>query len=201
MVGIVSRADLLRALAAEASGSAAAESAHPGHGHSDWVDRQFHHDGAAADRPPSAAPAREIGFDARDFRSLVSDFAQREVQDQNAARQTAVEQRRQETKELIDRHISDGDWRNLLQQARQAAQHGQKEFLLLRFPAAPCSDRGRAVNAPEPDWPATLRGEAAELYLRWERDLKPRGFSLAARVLDFPDGMPGDIGLSISWSE
>ena len=49
-------------------------------------------------------------------------------------------------------------------------------------------------------WPnligrATLRGEAAEIYLRWERDLKPHGFRLAARVLDFPGGMPGDIGL------
>jgi hypothetical protein len=40
-----------------------------------------------------------------------------------------------------------------------------------------------------------LRGEAAELYLRWERDLKPLGFGLSARVLDFPGGKPGDIGL------
>lgn len=89
----------------------------------------------------------------------------------------------------------------MLHEARLAAEHGQKEFLLFRFPATLCSDRGRAVNAPEPDWPATLRGEAAEMYLRWERDLKPRGFPLRARVLDFPDGMPGDIGLFISWAE
>jgi hypothetical protein len=40
-----------------------------------------------------------------------------------------------------------------------------------------------------------LRGEAAEIYLRWERDLKPGGFHLAERVLDFPGGFPGDIGL------
>jgi CBS domain-containing protein len=201
MVGVVSRADLLRALAAEASGSAAAEHARPGHGVFDWIDRQFHHNHAAAERPVSAAPRSEVGFDVGDFRGLVADFAQREAQDQNAARQAATEQRRQETKELIDRHISDADWRDLMHQARQAAEHGQNEFLLLRFPAALCSDRGRAVNAPEPSWPATLRGEAAELYLRWERDLRPRGFPLAARVLDFPDGMPGDIGLFISWSE
>jgi CBS domain-containing protein len=202
LVGIVSRADLLRALAAEPPGSAASEHARPGHGLFDWVDRQFHHNPTATARPASAvAPPGEIGFDAGNFRGLVADFAQREAQDQNAARQAAIEQRRQETKELIDRHISDGDWRSLLQQARQAAEHGQKEFQLLRFPAALCSDRGRAVNAPEPDWPATLRGEAAELYLRWERDLKPRGFPLAARVLNFPDGMPGDIGLFISWGE
>jgi CBS domain-containing protein len=49
--------------------------------------------------------------------------------------------------------------------------------------------------------PRALRGEAAEIYLRWERDLKPRGFRLAARVLGFPHGMPGDIGLFLVWGE
>jgi hypothetical protein len=44
-----------------------------------------------------------------------------------------------------------------------------------------------------------LRGEAAEIYLRWERDLKLGGFHLAARVLDFPGGFPGDIGLFLVW--
>jgi len=44
-----------------------------------------------------------------------------------------------------------------------------------------------------------LRGEAAELYLRWKQDLRPLGFGLTARILDFPDGMPGDAGLFLSW--
>ena len=87
----------------------------------------------------------------------------------------------------------------MLHKAREAAQHGQKEFMLLRFPHDLCSDGGRAVNVPEPDWPKTLRGEAAEVYLRWERELKDRGFRLAARVLDFPGGFPGDIGLFLVW--
>jgi len=71
--------------------------------------------------------------------------------------------------------------------------------MLLRFPSQLCSDGGRAVNVPDPEWPSTLRGEAAEIYLRWSHDLKPQGFHLAARVADFPDGMPGDIGLFIVW--
>jgi CBS domain-containing protein len=68
--------------------------------------------------------------------------------------------------------------------------HGEKE-MLPSFPADLCTDRGRAVNATLPDWSQTLRGEAAEIYLRWERDLKPGGFHLAARVLDFPAAFPG----------
>jgi hypothetical protein len=61
------------------------------------------------------------------------------------------------------------------------------------------SDGGRAINVREPEWPTTLRGEPAELYQRWGRDLKPQGFYLEARVLEFPDGFPGDIGLFLVW--
>jgi hypothetical protein len=51
----------------------------------------------------------------------------------------------------------------------------------------------------EADWPAALRGETPEIYICGGRDLKPHGFSLTARVLDFPDGMPGDISLFLTW--
>jgi hypothetical protein len=51
------------------------------------------------------------------------------------------------------------------------------------------------------DWRRALRGEAAELYLRWDRELKPHGFHLTARVLDFPDDKPGDIGVFLAWGE
>ena len=68
--------------------------------------------------------------------------------------------------------------------------------MLLRLPSQLCSDGGGAVNAARADWPQTLRGDAMEVYLRWERDLKPYGFGISANVLDFPAGVPGDIGLS-----
>ena len=85
--------------------------------------------------------------------------------------------------------------------AREAAEHGEKEVMLLRVPSDLCTDQGRAINGPLPDWPKTLRGEAAEIYLRWEHDLKPQGFHLTARVLDFPGDKPGDIGLFLIWGQ
>jgi hypothetical protein len=63
------------------------------------------------------------------------------------------------------------------------------------------TDQGRAMNVPLASWPETLRAEAAEIYLRWRRDLKPGGFHLAARVLGFPGGFTGDIGLFLVWGE
>jgi hypothetical protein len=146
------------------------------------------------------APA-ESGFTMTDFRSLVGDFKHTRDARESAAQREAAERQRERVKALVQEHIDEESWRRLLHQAREAAELGAKEFLLLRFPSGLCSDGGREINAPLPEWPKTLRGEAAEIYLRWERDLKPRGFHLAARVLDFPGGMPGDVGLFLVWGE
>ena len=76
------------------------------------------------------------------------------------------------------------------------------KYLLLRFPSELCTDGARAINnPPNPDWPSTLQGEAMELDARWRDQLSPRGFHLAARLLDFPDGKPGDVGLFLFWGE
>ena len=137
-----------------------------------------------------------------DFRGLMADHGHKELREHSQdLRRAAAQQRRDRVAELIDHHISDENWRSLLHRARQSAEQGEKEFMLLRFPSPLCSDGGRAINISETGWSETLRGEAGELYLRWERDLKPQGFPLGARVLDFPGGMPGDVGLFLFWGQ
>jgi len=204
LIGIVSRADLLRALAAEPAGSP--EAKREGHGYISSalasLDERFLHHRAEENRaavPPPKAEADAAGVEAGAFRHLVADFEEKEIEERQAAREAAGARRRELVTELAADHVSDETWRALMRQARAAAEHGQTEFMLLRFPSALCSDGGRAINVDEADWPATLRGEAAEIFLRWEHELKPRRFGLAARVLDFPDGKPGDIGLFLSW--
>ncbi len=136
-----------------------------------------------------------------DFRHLVTHFKDALDEQRSHERQLAAELHKRDVHRLIDTHISDKEWNKLVHNAREAAETGQTEYLLLQFPHQLCSDGGRAVNAPDPEWPRTLRGEAAEMYMRWERELRPRGFHLSARVVDFPDGMPGDIGLFLVWGE
>lgn len=201
VVGIVSRADLLRALAQQNPAPAAAPRSGIFGDALALLDKHFLHPDATAGTPPSVPPPDEDGLSAKDFQGLVSDHEQQEAHHRLDARRAAAEQRRQRVASLIDHHVSDAYWRSLLHQAREAAEHGEKEFMLLRFPSQLCSDGGRAINVTEPGWPGTLRGEAAEVYLRWERDLKPRGFHLVARILEFPDGKPGDVGLFIVWSK
>jgi CBS domain-containing protein len=203
IVGIVSRADLLRALVAERE----AVSVPPGSFLTKAVsqlDAHFQERPRPAEAHPSLSPRdepEEQGLSANDFQDLLSDFELKKHQQIEATRLAGAEQRRQRVAALIDQHVSDQAWRALLHRAREAAEHGLKQLLLLRFPSELCSDGGRAINVTEADWPSTLRAEAAETYLRWERDLKPRGFRLSASVTDFPGGMPGDIGMYLNWGD
>jgi CBS domain-containing protein len=200
VVGIVSRADLLRTLVAGESRVSGASAAADESGLVAALDQHaVHRRAAAADRRPE--PAADHGVSVEDFRGLVADSRHETVRLREAERKAVAALRGKWVKELIDRHIVDDSWQGILHSAREAAEHGAKEFMLLRFPHELCSDGGRAINAPEPGWPGTLNGEAAEVYLRWERDLRPHGFHLAARMIDFPGGFPGDIGLFLIWGE
>lgn len=187
MVGIVSRADLVRAMSGGYADSRLAPAA----------PAPAILQGPAAASPP-ATPV-DPKLTAQHFRDLIADHDAAEMHRRAAQRAAEAQRRHALVSSLIKNHIEDEAWRAKLHEASDAAAQGAVEYLLLRFPADLCSDGGRAINAPEPDWPQSLRGEAAEVYLRWENDLKPLGFHISARVLDFPGGMPGDIGLFLLW--
>lgn len=82
---------------------------------------------------------------------------------------------------------------------RRAAEQGQRELQVFTFPATFCNDRGRRINNNEEDWPASLDGFAKRAYDYFEKELRPLGFRLSAQVLDFPGGMPGNIGMTLKW--
>lgn len=198
LVGIVSRADLLRAVAGASNPAGKSETAEHKTGLVETILGIFlstHH--TLPKLPPQDEQTPTLN--ANTFRNLVEDFHAGESRHHDEVRQAAAAERARQAEHLVDTHLSDDDWKALLHRARQAAAAGEEEFLLLRFPNALCADGGRAINNSEEDWPATLRGEAAEMYLRWQQELKGQGFHLSARVLEFPGGMPGDIGLFLSW--
>jgi len=81
----------------------------------------------------------------------------------------------------------------------RAANNGLTEVLIGRFPNELCTDRGRAINQAEPGWENTLTGLPKELFDFFEKFLKPRGYRVAYQIVDFPGGMPGDIGVTLKW--
>ena len=150
----------------------------------------------AVHEPPSIDPSADS------FRGFEKVFTDEQVQvEENLKGEVAVH-RRQQVKAMIAGEISNAAWNELIEQARKAAERGEKQYLLLRFPSELCTDDSRAINnPPNPAWPQTLRGEAADVYNRWHTALRPHGFDLSAQVLDFPGGKPGDVGLFLRWGE
>ena len=65
-----------------------------------------------------------------------------------------------------------------------------------------------AVNKPtdkdrdqqeEPNWLATCPKGTRPLFRWWKDNLKRGGFAFSARIISYPGGMPGDVGVFISW--
>jgi hypothetical protein len=88
----------------------------------------------------------------------------------------------------------------VMQLVSQAADRGQSQVQVYRFPNTMCTDRGRRINNMEPDWPQTLEGRPKAGYEFWRDHLRPLGFGLKAEVLEYPGGMPGDIGFFVTWN-
>jgi molybdopterin-biosynthesis enzyme MoeA-like protein len=82
---------------------------------------------------------------------------------------------------------------------QRAASNGLTEVQVLRFPNKLCTDQGRAINQREPGWQDTLTGLPKEMYQFWDRQLRDRGYKLAFQIVDWPGGMPGDIGITLKW--
>src|SRR6516162_7553172 len=82
----------------------------------------------------------------------------------------------------------------------RAAANGLTEVQVHRFPNLLCTDKGRAINQQEPGWEKTLTGIPKEIFQLWTDYLKPRGYRIRYQVIDFPGGMPGDIGITIAWA-
>jgi hypothetical protein len=81
----------------------------------------------------------------------------------------------------------------------RAIENGLTEVQVFRFPSDLCTDHGRAINQQERGWETTLTGLPKELYQFWKRHLQPRGYKLQAQIVEFPDGVPGDVGLTLKW--
>jgi hypothetical protein len=82
----------------------------------------------------------------------------------------------------------------------RAVSNGLTEVLVMRFPNSLCTDHGRAINQQEAGWEKTLTGLPKELYEFWNRQLRPLGYKIRFQIVDWPGGMPGDIGITLKWA-
>ncbi len=82
---------------------------------------------------------------------------------------------------------------------RRAAEQGKNELQVLQFPAIWLEDGGRAINNEDPDWPKSLTGFSKRAYDYYMENLRPLGYKLSAKIISFPEGMLGDVGIYLHW--
>ena len=120
-------------------------------------------------------------------------------------RQALEHQKKQEAEQkdvyqaFLNQHVHPEAKARVTLAVRRAAERGEKEIQVMRFSSEFCTDQGRAINNFEPNWPETLTGFAKEAYEAWDQHLRPLGYKLRAQILDYPGGMPGDVGMILYW--
>ena len=84
---------------------------------------------------------------------------------------------------------------------QRAVRNGLTEVQVYRFPNSLCTDKGRAINQQERGWENTLTGIPKEIFQLWTDYLQPRGYRISYQIIDYPGGVPGDIGITIAWGD
>jgi len=148
-----------------------------------------------------ATKPEELLPNAGDFMKKLA-LAEAEQASKEAAKHAAAEA---EKKALLDHltkpsGVSDEEGiRRAVKIIERAVSNGQIEVQVYRFPNQLCTDKGRAINQQEPGWENTLTGVPKEIYQLWAKYFHPRGYKLRVEIIDFPGGMPGDIGMTLKW--
>jgi hypothetical protein len=81
----------------------------------------------------------------------------------------------------------------------RAVSNGLTEVEVGRFSSSLFTDKGRAINQQEAGWEETLTGLPKELYQFWKAHLEQRGYRIKFQIADWPNGMPGDVSLTLMW--
>jgi hypothetical protein len=145
--------------------------------------------------------AQGQGLTARALRQAIVEKEAAKVDDALRNREAADRELQRVFREYLEEQITQPELDDIRRKILRATEQGELEVQAMRFPSKLCTDGGRAINNSEPDWPKTLQGKAKGFYNFFLERGRPQGFKLKAKIVDFPDGIPGIVGLFVSWGE
>ena len=136
---------------------------------------------------------------AEELRKRALELQLAEMQRDEKIRAREAEKHAEFIDDFFRKHITDKERDMIRRVVLKAVADGKVEALVYSFPSDFCTDSGRAINSQRSDWPSTLQGKAKELYELFNEVARPKGYSLTAAVINFPGGVPGDIGFFMNW--
>ena len=136
---------------------------------------------------------------ADDLRKSILEKKLEEMDRENKLKKIQQKELEQFADDFFKGHVGEQEQTIIRNIVSRAVADGKFEALVYTFPSDFCSDSGRAINSGDPDWPSTLQGKAKELFDRFKEVAQPQGYKLKAMVINFPGGVPGDIGFFLGW--
>lgn len=137
---------------------------------------------------------------AEELRMAVLRKATEEMDKERKARDAERDRLAKFTDAFMREHVTENERAAIRNLVMSAVNNGKFEAMVYSFPSSLCTDSGRAINSNSPDWPDTLQGKAKEMFERYQEFAKPQGYRLKAMIINFPNGMPGDVGFFLNWA-
>jgi hypothetical protein len=125
--------------------------------------------------------------------------AARKRAEAEAAAEAARAERAAYADKVMSYKLTAEDEARAMAKIAKAFADNEREVMLAHFPSSLCGDSGRRINNQLEGWQETLPGAFHDVYRWWETKLKPGGFGFAARVISYPNGMPGEVGIFVTW--
>ena len=144
--------------------------------------------------------AQGMPVSAEQLRMTILNNEMAKVDAERALREAEQKKLADFTTDFLHKHVGEDEIEMVRRLVMNAVKDGKMEAMVYSFPSTLCSDSGRAINNNDPRWPETLQGKAREFYERYEEFGKPQGYRLKAMVINFPGGMPGDVGFFLNWA-
>lgn len=143
----------------------------------------------------------ETFMSVKDLKSYMADVDAARASQAVAAMDQAAKARKEMIAELMKPIELSTERRDaLIQRIKQAATRGETELMVLRFPVELTTDHGRSINNNEDTWPDSLQGRPRQVYEIWKEYLQPGGYKLKAMIVDWPGGLPGEVGMYLAWN-
>lgn len=141
---------------------------------------------------PSTIGAEELRRRELEFRMLELEWEER-------SKVREAEKHAAFVDELFREHIGEAELKAIRLLMTKAAVNGQCQAMVYSFPAATCTDSGRAIENNLPHWRKTLQGNARQLHNLFTTAAKPEGYGLKVAVISFAAGCPAEVGFFFTW--
>jgi hypothetical protein len=153
------------------------------------------------DKPtPVPAADDDLLMSVQELKHYVDEVEMAKAKQSLSSYNKAHEKQQELLKKLMSNDpIDDATVHSFLTRLKSVASTGANEIMIGRFPSELCTDHGRAINQAEDGWPDTLQGRPRKAYEFWKEKLSPLGYKLKVLIIEWPNGLPGDIGMYLTW--